>query len=143
MNVRGHHLVCVYCFYGSGKRTAAEFFGIDNAIPELLRRLQENPDLEITVQADMDDVCDICPLKKPGGCGRSPDTVSQNEKLRAWDGIILERVGLMVGDSIAAHELEQRLRERIPDIGEICTNCTSASPSGWQEYRRAIEKGLW
>ena len=143
MNVRGHHLVCAYCFCGSGKRTAREFFGIDNAIPELLRRLQKNPELEITVMADFDDVCCICPIKRPEGCGRGPDIAAQSEKLRNWDRLILKRLELAVGDRITAREMQQRLRRRIPDIGEICSNCTSASPSGWQEYRHAIHTGLW
>jgi len=56
---------------------------------------------------------------------------------------ILERLGLAVGDTITARELQHRLRERIPDIGVICTNCTSASPSGWREYQYAIQAGLW
>lgn len=44
MEIRGHHLVCTYCFYGSGKATAAEFFGVDNAIPRLLEMLQQDPE---------------------------------------------------------------------------------------------------
>ncbi|MDY7010548.1 MAG: DUF1284 domain-containing protein [Planctomycetota bacterium] len=106
MNVRGHHLVCTYCFYGSGKKTAREFFGIDNAIPDLLRILQADPDLEITVMTDFDDVCEICPIKTPEGCGRGKDKpggiAAQSEKLRRWDRVLLERLGLQVGDTITA-----------------------------------------
>ena len=140
-------MICSYCFYGSGKETAKEFFGIDNAIPELLRKLQGNPGLEITIAADFDDVCEICPIKTPEGCGRGKGAeggiAAQSEKLRQWDRVIIGRLGLQVGETIVARDLEQRIRERIPDVGEICTNCTSASPSGFAEYRRAIEKGLW
>jgi len=147
MKVRGHHLCCTYCFYGSGKKTAEEFFGVDNAIPELLRKLQENPDLEIEVADDFDDVCNICPLKKPEGCGRGEGKqggiAAQNEKLHKWDQVILKRLRLKVGEVITARELQDRLRKYIPDIGQICTNCTSASPSGFAEYRRALKKGLW
>lgn len=143
MNVRGHHLVCVYCFYGSGKRTAREFFGVDNAIPQLLAKLKENPDVEITVTADFDDVCRLCPIRKPEGCGRSQDIAAQSAKLRQWDLAILERLGLSPGDTITARDLEERLRQRIPDISKVCTNCSSASPSGWKEFRTAIRRGLW
>jgi 3-deoxy-D-manno-octulosonic-acid transferase len=83
----------------------------------------------------------------PEGCGRGKDAeggiAAQSEKLRQWDRVIIGRLGLQVGETIIARDLEQRIRERIPDVGEICTNCTSASPSGFAEYRRAIEKGLW
>ncbi len=143
MRVRGHHLVCTYCFHGSGKQTAAEFFGVDNAIPHLLRTLQANPDIEITVATDLDEVCDVCPLKRPDGCGRSEDAHAQNEKLRGWDRAILEVLGLREGQTTPARELEVRIRERIPDISVFCTNCTSSSPSGWEEYRKAIAEGLW
>ncbi len=143
MKVRGHHLVCTYCFYGSGKQRAEDFFGVENAIPQLLQKLREDPGMEITVATNLDDVCDMCPLKRPNGCGRSSDAVAQNEKLRGWDRAILKALGLEEGESITAQELEGRIRERIPDISVFCTNCSSASPSGWEEYRRAIRQGLW
>ncbi|NLF16847.1 MAG: DUF1284 domain-containing protein [Lentisphaerae bacterium] len=143
MRVRGHHLVCTYCFHGSGKTEARDFFGVDNAIPELVRALRLNPDLEIAVCADRDDVCRECPLLRPDGCGRSADAAAQNEKLRGWDRTILQTLGLRDGQRLRARDLEARLRERLPDIGRICTNCTSAAPSGWAEYRRALRDGLW
>jgi len=143
MKVRGHHLACVYCYYGSGKRQAKDFFGVDNAIPELLNKLRADPGLEITVADDLDDVCDICPLRRPTGCGRSDDPAGQNAKLSRWDKAILQRLGLKPGQTITARQLERRMRSRIGDIGQICTNCTSASASGWREYRKAIKKGLW
>lgn len=143
MRVRGHHLVCTYCFAGSGKDRAEDFFGVPNAIPELLRRLRERPDMSITVASDLDDVCDLCPLRRPTGCGRGADAAARNDKLRRWDRAILDALGLAEGETLRARELETRIRERIPDIGVICKNCTSASPSGWAEYRRAIREGLW
>ena len=143
MKIRGHHLVCTYCFYGSGKEKAEDFFGIKNGIPQLLQKLRQNPDMEITAVADLDEVCDICPLKKPNGCGRSPDAFGQNEKLRGWDRAILKALDLKEGAHINAKELETRIQERIPDISRFCTNCSSSSPSGWAEYRKAILKGLW
>lgn len=143
MRVRGHHLVCTYCFYGSGAQQAVDFFGVDNAIPQLLERLQQNPDTVLTVITNMDDVCDLCPLKRPNGCGRQPNAFAQNEKLRQWDRTILDALGLQDGQRIRARELEVLIRERIPDISTHCTNCSSASPSGWAEYRKAIRVGLW
>ena len=52
-------------------------------------------------------------------------------------------VGLQARQTIPARELEVRIRERIPDVSVFCTNCTSSSPSGWEEYRKAIAEGLW
>jgi len=143
MKVRGHHLVCVYCFQGSGKERSEDFFGVENAIPKLLEQLRQNPDLEITVAANMDEVCDSCLLKKPDGCGRSADPATQNEKLCGWDRAILMVLELREGQTIKAKELEDRIRKKIPDIRVFCTNCTSSSPSGWAEYRKAIREGLW
>ncbi len=143
MRIRGHHLFCTYCFYGSGKEKAEDFFGVKNAIPALLQELRQNPNMEITVVTNLDDVCEICPLKRPNGCGRSLDAFGQNEKLRGWDRALLDELDLQEGDSITAREIESRIRERIPDISKFCTNCASSSPSGWQEYRRAIDRGLW
>lgn len=135
--------MCVYCFHGSSKATAREFFGLDNAIDELLTKLQEDPQMELTLLADCDDVCEICPIKLPGGCGRGDDVAAQSRKLRQWDRVILDRLGLRVGQTVTAREVEDRIRQRIPDIGVICVNCTSAAPSGWQEFKRGIAEGLW
>lgn len=143
MKIRGHHLVCTYCFYGSGKEKAEDFFGVKNAIPELLKKLRRNPDMEISVKTDLDDVCNICPLRKPDGCGRSSDAAGQNEKLRNWDRALLDVLELKEGEIIKAKELEARIQEKIPDISKFCTNCSSALPSGWREYQIGIRKGLW
>ena len=143
MKIRGHHLFCTYCFYGSGKERAEDFFGVENAIPELLKKLCKNPDMEVTVQTDLDDVCDICPLKRPDGCGRSSAAAAQNEKLSNWDRALLDTLELKEGDCINARELEIRIREKVPDISKFCTNCSSASPSGWKEYQIGIRKGFW
>jgi len=143
MRIRGHHLACVYCYLGSDKSTSEGFFGIRNTIPDLLNKLREEPELDVTVAVDMDGVCEFCPLAVSQGCGRGKDPVAQNEKLCAWDRAILDRLGLVPGDRLPAQKIEQLLRERIPNIGEICANCTSASPSGWREYQIGISKGIW
>ena len=143
MRVRGHHLACTYCFLGSGRKTAEEFFGVRNAIPDLLRALARDPDTRITVAANLDDVCAVCPLRMPDGCGRGPDAVAQNEKLCGWDRAILKALDLREGQEIAARELEALIREKIPDISVFCANCSSAAPSGWAEYREGIRRGLW
>jgi hypothetical protein len=143
MKVRGHHLGCVYCYLGSGKDRAEEFFGVANAIPELVDRLRGDPGLEITVTDCLDDVCDLCPLHVQKGCGRGIDPAAHDHKLCQWDRAILARLGLTAGDTVLARQLESLLRERIPDVGEICTKCTSASANRWQDYRLGIGKGLW
>ena len=143
MNIRGHHLFCTYCFYGSGKTKAEDFFGVKNAIPELLKKLRQNPNMEICVKTDLDDICEICPLKRPDGCGRSSDAAAQNKKLTNWDKTLLDRLELKEGEIIMARKLEIRIRKKVPDISKFCTNCSSASPSGWKEYRIGIGKGLW
>ncbi|MCK4817687.1 DUF1284 domain-containing protein [bacterium] len=143
MNIRGHHLFCTYCFYGSGKKKAEDFFGVENAIPELLIKLRQNPDIEICVKTDLDDICEICPLRRPDGCGRSFDAAAQNKKLSNWDRALLDTLELKEGDSINARLLEICIREKVPDISKFCSNCSSASPSGWKEYQIGIRKGFW
>lgn len=143
MKIRGHHLACVYCYLGSGKNSGVDFFGVANSIPELLDLLRSNPDMEITVWDDVDDVCDVCPLRRSRGCGRGKDPVAQNQKLRSWDKEILGRLGLHAGDRTTPRQVEAKMRETIGDIGQICTNCASSAASGWQEFRHGIAKGLW
>jgi len=142
MRIRGHHLCCVFCYVGSGAASAREFFGVDNAIPQLVDTLRANPALPVEILCDMDDVCVICPLKRPDGCGRAADAAAQNEKLRQWDRAILERLGLTSGEILPFEDIVERLRRGIADIGEICVDCTSAGPDGFAAYRSGLAHGL-
>ena len=123
MKVRGHHLCCSVCFLGSGKETAREYFGIDNAIPELAKKTMEAPETEIELTDTFDDVCTICPIKVDAGCGRGGPTE---------DGI------REPGEGTTFARVYRRLAERIPDIGVVCTNCTSSKPYGFSTYRDGL-----
>ena len=142
MKVRGHHLCCSVCFLGSGKETAREYFGIDNAIPELAKKTMEAPETEIELTDTFDDVCTICPIKVDAGCGRGGPTEDgireQSEKLSAWDRRIFELLGVSAGEGTTFARVYRRLAERIPDIGVVCTNCTSSKPYGFSTYRDGL-----
>ena len=142
MRVRGHHLCCVFCYAGSGARSAREYFGVHNAIPQLLADLREDADQPVEVADNFDDVCLICPLKSDLGCGRGENAHAQNEKLRDWDRAILDRLGLIPGNVRPFSEIVRLICERIPDIGEICINCTSSKPDGFKAFRVGLERGL-
>ena len=116
---------------------------MENAIPELLATVRAAPELRITVANDFDDVCEICPLRSPRGCGRNTDPAAQARKLQSWDRAILTRLGLEPGDVRTARQLFELIRQNIPDIGEICTNCTSSLPHGFQTFGEALRRGLW
>ena len=141
MRVRGHHLCCSVCFLGSGKVEARDYFGIDNAIPELVRRILADPAAEIELTDTFDDVCGVCPLRSDAGCGRGQDPEGirrQNEKLAGWDLRIFEALGVEPGTRTTFAGIYGILRERIPDIGVICTNCSSSKPSGFSAYRDGL-----
>ena len=142
LRVRGHHLCCVLCYVGSGATTAVDYFGVDNAIPELVERLKSNADQMVEVADNFDDVCDVCPLHVGDGCGRNRDGAAQNEKLRSWDRAILLRLGLSAGEHRSYAEILELIRERIKDIGEICTNCTSSKPNRFTTFRLGLRQGL-
>jgi len=142
LRVRGHHLCCVFCYVGSGARSARDYFGVDNAIHELVSRLRGDPDQIVEVAENFDDVCVVCPLHSEGGCGRKADAVAQNEKLRGWDRAILERLCLSPCDPLPFSRIVELIRDNIPDIGEICTDCTSSKPLGFATFRKGLKIGL-
>ncbi len=142
LRVRGHHLCCVFCYVGSGAAAAREYFGVDNAIPELVAQLKENPQVTVEVAEDFDDVCTVCPLHSGDGCGRGKNAPSQNEKLRGWDRAILSRLGLVPGERLPFARIADLIREHIPDIGEICTNCTSSKPNEFSTFRIGLHSNL-
>ena len=115
---------------------------MDNAIPDLVELLRQDPRQTVEVHDNIDDVCYECPLFAGNGCGRDSDPVAQNDKLRGWDREILTRLGLASGDRIPFTAIVKLIETQIPDIGEICTDCASSKPNGFSTFKKGLRKGL-
>lgn len=111
--IRPHHLMCMMCYYGSG---AEQPLAVDN-LWELVVRIRENPQIEITlIEGD----CMVCPPchgydHRSGAC-----VAGCGLRDRRKDLDVLQILDLLPGDTLPAAELYRRYRERIPGTELIC-----------------------
>jgi len=138
--LRPHHVLCILCYYGGGRDLPLE---VDN-LWELLLKMKDNPEIPVTFVEGDCMVCAPCHGFDPAsgccvaGCGL---------KDRRKDLDTLQRLDMLLGDTMPAHALLRRYRERIPhptmvcDFGEgnvidwrTCGTCHSGA------YERALDR---
>jgi hypothetical protein len=100
------HLLCLKCLQGGGK---AEFMN-RYCLSEKLKIIQENNDVHVTLQAAFDEAGSKTPLY-----------FMQTKEERKRDLDVLQKLGLVPGDTRTARDLLSRVEERIPTLEGICT----------------------
>lgn len=108
--IRPHHLLCILC-----TADAQEPFIYDNLV-ELRKRMEDNPNIPVTLTEGCCMVCDPCFEYHPGEnlCIRT----HIKDQLR--DLNMLEKLGLKPGDTLSARELYERIYARIGSLRDIC-----------------------
>jgi len=108
--IRGNHLLCILC-----TAHVDEPLIQDNLI-ELRRRMEEDPDIPVTLTEGCCMVCDPCNVYHPGEhlCYHA----HFRNQLR--DLHTMERLGLPPGATLPARELYARVYDRVGDLREIC-----------------------
>lgn len=108
--MRPSHLLCLIC------RPSRDELLIEDNLIELLRRMEENPDIEVTLTEGCCQVCDPCNEYHPGEhlCYHT----HIKDSLR--DLMVLERLGLPPGATLPAKKLYELVYERIKTLKEIC-----------------------
>ena len=108
--MRPQHILCLLC------RPEKDHFLKEDNLIEFLRRMEENPDIPVTLVEGCCQACDPC-CEYHAGEHLCYHTHVKNS-LR--DLMILERLGLEPGATLPARELYQRTYERITTLKEIC-----------------------
>jgi len=118
IRLRGHHLLCLQGFQG---------YGYDKSfirnLRNILHRFDTEPDLQIEVITECDDICIKCPHQKDGVCIKEQDSA---DKIRDMDERVLRKAGIDMGDKGTADELIGRVNERLKEINDIqpiCGDC--------------------
>jgi uncharacterized protein len=117
IRLRGHHLLCLLGFRGMGY--SEEFCVNMTAIYE---RLRLEPETEVVLTEGPDDICAHYPQDKPPHC--------EGASVYHRDALVLERLGLKLGEALPWSAVTARLSEEIepPDIPVICASCP------WEPY---------
>lgn len=136
--LRPHHFMCIMCYYGGERDLPLE---VDN-LWELLLKMQEKPEIEVTL---IEGACMVCPPchgfePKSGTCMAGCGLRDRRKDLDA-----LRLLDLLPGTTLTAGELFQRFTERIPDARLICQYTEHTVPE-WEAcgscFSGRYEKGL-
>jgi len=146
LRIRPHHLMCMACSYNGGELNAPR---PEDTIYEAIKRIQKDPDVEITLVEGCCTLCDPCDGYDPetNRCVHSGGLIRDYKK----DLDVFQKLGLMPGATMKARDLYKLLFERIPSTKEVCAYgdgvLTSnewricGGPEGSEAYKRTIENG--
>ncbi|NIM04661.1 MAG: DUF1284 domain-containing protein [Armatimonadetes bacterium] len=118
LSLRAHHLLCMHGFRGLGYD---EHF-VEN-MARVHARVKSEPDLEILVTDEADDICAPCPRNKRGQCER--DIMGEPVSARALDHRVLQQLEIDSGRTFSRDDILELVREKITpeDLVSICEGC--------------------
>ena len=146
--IRSHHLMCMACYYSGGKGNVPRE---NDNLYEAIERIQENPDIEITLVEGCCMLCDPCDGYdlKTDRCVHGGGLIRDYKK----DLDVFQKLGLMPGATMKAKEIYDLLFERIPSTKHVCAYedgiLTShewsicGGSEGNEGYKRTIESGIF
>ena len=106
--IRSHHLMCIACSYNGGELNTPR---PEDTIYEAILRIQEKPDIEITLVEGCCTLCDPCDGYDPetDRCVHGGGLIRDYKK----DLDVFQKLGLMPGATMKARELYALLFEKI------------------------------
>ncbi len=118
IRLRGHTLLCLQGFRGEGY--SREF--VEN-MASVHRTLIDDPETRVEVLASPDAVCGACPHQQTSGC--TLNSVRSEEEMQDQDRVVLQKLGLEVGDRVRWRDILERIRRSVAgdDLASICGTC--------------------
>jgi len=130
LHVRPYELLCVICRLGQSRASRPG----EERLDAILQAVRREPCLPLTLRCNVDTVCRY---QNPGLDQDTPEGPLFNRK-RDLD--ILQKLGLVPGDTRPANELFFRIFERIPTCMGICAYDGATSPL-WAGCPQASQGG--
>ncbi len=117
VELRGHHLVCMHFLHGDG-------YSADFAL-NMLRLRGHAEDAGVIVGMGRDAVCAVCPsLDESGTCEKR---IHGGIPIEELDRLARHLLGLAVGESIGARDLERLITGILPEWrASVCASCDGA-----------------
>jgi hypothetical protein len=112
IKLRGHHLLCLLGYRGMGY---SEEFAAN--MTEVYKQLQQDAASLVAVVSGPDDLCQSFPCEQMNHC--------DNRQVHEKDQLVIEHLGLKVGDSLPWQEVVERIRVNITPqhIPQWCATC--------------------
>ncbi|AEH60224.1 protein of unknown function DUF1284 [Methanosalsum zhilinae DSM 4017] len=114
--IRAHHLMCIQRFEGYGY--TEEF--VEN-MQYIVDMINKNPDIQITIVTECDDICTFCPSNINGKC--RGDLLDNH--ITYMDQQVLDKLKIPENTTLNANEIFQITGKYLPDsvAFEICDEC--------------------
>lgn len=114
IQLRPHHGLCIQQFVGKGY--SEDFVRNMSA---LIKQLEENPEQEIRLCCQADDVCKYCPHRQDTGC-------TSGQKVERYDSACLALCGFQDGQKMKWKTFRAGVLEwiiHVGKLGEVCLDC--------------------
>lgn len=140
IKLRPYHPTYVVVYFGMGRKN--DGFNKDG-FNDVIRRIRENPDIEVELVEEYDDICRKCDRRKEdekGSIWGKRHTCPSAQDKDVVNGVnvankrVLEDLGLEFGSVIKLRDLVRRLAKKIPILDDDMI--------GGPEFQEAYEKGL-
>jgi len=124
VQLRGHHLFCLLGYRGMGY--SKEY--VEN-MTKLHQILRTNPKTLVELVEGPDQLCEKYPNSGEYHC--------KDQNIYVRDALILEKMGLKLGETLTWQEIEKRVKDFVipSDIQTVCETCN------WKSYG-VCEEGI-
>lgn len=124
IELRGHHLICRLGFRGMGYDEK-----FVTKMTEIVDILKNKENTKIKIVKSVDDLCSNCPNKRADRCFTG-DNEDAEEKIQSMDKIVIDSLGILVGEEYSAKEINRLTKENftITDFNKLCDGCS------WRHY---------
>lgn len=118
MRLRFHHLLCILGFRGLGYDE--KFI---KGMERVIQKIKNNPNLEIELIEECDDICSACPFNLKGSCRN--EVVGGEEAVGRKDQEVAKRVKLKEREKYSIKEILNSIKKTIKagDLSAICGDC--------------------
>lgn len=134
IQLRGHHLFCLLGYRGMGY--SREY--VEN-MTKVHQTLRSHPETVVELVEGPDQLCNKYPNSGEYHC--------KDQNIYVRDTVILEKMGLKIGEKLTWQEIEQRVKNFVvpTDIQTVCETCHWKSFGVCEEGIQQIinGKGLW
>jgi hypothetical protein len=125
ISIKPHHFVDIITSFGGGNRIFKPHpYG--HAVHIVSKIINNNQEVFLKIELGIDDICRPCAHNIAGICDDTIDTSyrplapsSKNEWNLLIDRRWCKRLGIKQGDQLKAHELCERIRDKMGDITDI------------------------
>ncbi|MDD5700124.1 MAG: DUF1284 domain-containing protein [Candidatus Nanoarchaeia archaeon] len=121
IRLRAHHLLCLSRFNENSSGYDGDF---EKNFTGIFKTILENPDVEIIVKRECDNVCEKCPHIKDGMCNK-PSKYKISHWIRVQDNKTMRLIKIKPNSIHKARDIFKLVADKIgnEELKKICKGC--------------------